>query len=257
MEWFVRMMLNLPPRDKDIKELKEIAPELFSGEKKFINKNYKIPIYPFYIDDYELREIIKIWLQNSEKDITDISRNKLCDYPYCLKKKDNPDTDDCMQMMTIAGGKEQNLPAKSFFHLIDTTKIKGVEIKSVILTDPYIYTDIGQSGNSGGFTQLLKLLEHLNINCNDSFELQLTPQNDLNKRNNFASQIKKTYPNCIVLEHKKNSIFHDRFIFVQYIGEKKKAWYGPSLNGLNSNSIIIFGDITDNIALEKLSRMLL
>lgn len=258
MEWFTRMILDLPPRAKDVKELRESAPELFSNEKcKGITKHPRAFFHPLYWDAYELREAIRDWLQRFEEPVTDIPERDSCNHPYCLRKKGGFNVNNDMQLMTVAGGKGHNPPAKSFFNLIDATKIKKAIVQRVILTDPYIYSDIGQNGNGGGFDNLLKLLEHLNILSTSSFELKLTPQNDLQKIDRLEKRIQQKFTRCSVSNHSNTSTFHDRFIFVQYNSGEEKAWYGPSLNGLNSDSIIIFGDLTEADALMQLSQRLL
>lgn len=254
MAWFTRMILNLPPRAKDVKELRESAPELFTDEEiKETTKDHRRYIHPLYWDRYELREAVRVWLQDFEEKTPE---EDYCDYPCCIRKKAGDNADGYMHAMTVAGGSDRNPPAKSFFDLIDATKIKSATVLQVILTDPYIYSDIGQNGDGGGFDNLLKLLEHLNIDSSTKFELKLTPQNDLEKKESFKKKIKQKFSCCEVLDHDRSSTFHDRFIFVKYNNNQCKAWYGPSLNGLNSKSIIIFGDLTDNNAVKQLSQRL-
>ncbi|HEM7507749.1 TPA: hypothetical protein U2J54_000723 [Providencia rettgeri] len=255
MEWLTRMALGLPPRAEDVKKLKEIAPELFSSEKYHSAEKFLFP--PYYYSSEELRELISIWLKKIEQSDVDTPPKDTCSYPHCIRKVDTSNGGDCIEMMTIAGGKAQNPPAKSFFNLIDSTKLKNSVVQRVILTDPYIYSDIGQHGEIGGFNNLLELLEHLNILSDTKFTLELTPQNDSDKITRFENSIKKKFSNCTVSNHRNDSKFHDRFILVQYTDETSIAWYGPSLNGLNSSSIVIFGDLTDNNALSKLTKLLL
>ena len=258
MEWFNRMVLGLPPRAKDLKELKESAPELFSNEDSFPVTPIIYPfIHHFYWNTHEFRELVKIWVQSYKENAEERSEEGYCDHLYCLRKKVISDAEGYMQMMTVAGGKGRNPPAKSFFDLINKTKIKNTNVVRVILTDPFIYTDVGQTGEGGGFSNLLTLLENLNNSTQSTFELQLTPQNNVEKKDRFESSIKQKFPNCTVSNHNNSSTFHDRFIFVQYANGEHRAWYGPSLNGLGSNSIIIFGDLIDNNAVTQLSKMLL
>ncbi|MCU6409295.1 hypothetical protein [Enterobacter quasiroggenkampii] len=258
MEWFTRMLLDLPPRNKDIKELMDSAPELFSNESvegiKVYHRTFR---RHFYWESFELREDIRYWLRRHEVSETDLNQEMICDHPDCQRIKGRSGSNDYMQMMTVAGGRDSNPPAKSFFDLINATKITNAEVQRVILTDPYIYSDIGQNGEGGGFNNLLKLLETLNIADSTEFNLQLTPQNDKEQISRFENSIKRKFPNCSVSNHNSRSTFHDRFILVQYVGGKSKGWYGPSLNGLNGDSIIIFGDLTDSNALAQLSQRLL
>ena len=255
MEWYTRMILNLPPRAKDVKELRESAPELFTDEEiKETTRYLRRYIHPLYWDTYELREEVRVWLQDFEEKMPE---GDYCDHPCCIRKTAGDNADGYMHMMTVAGGRDRNPPAKSFFDLINATKIKNATVLRVILTDPYIYFDTGQNGDGGGFNNLLKLLEHLNIDSSTEFRLELTPQNDSEKKDRFETKIQQEFPSCTVFNHNNASTFHDRFIFVQYNNSQCKAWYGPSLNGLNSNSIIIFGDLTDSNAVQQLSQRLL
>lgn len=258
MEWFTRMLLDLPPRYEDIKELMDSVPELFSNERiEEIEKQHRTFRHPIYWDSYELREAIRDWLRRYGVPELDVNKENTCGHPDCLRLKGRSSNSDYMQMMTVAGGRDNNPPAKSFFDLINATKITNSVVHRVILTDPFIYSDIGQNGEEGGFNNLLKLLETLNVVDSSEFSLQLTPQNDKEKIARFENSIKRKFPKCSVSNHKNRSTFHDRFILVQYSDGKSKGWYGPSLNGLNSDSIIIFGDLTDTNALAQLSQRLL
>lgn len=194
MEWFTRMILDLPPRTKDIKELRESAPELFSNKKREdITEHSEVFFHPFYWNAQELKEAIHDWLQRFEARVTDTSEYGACDHPNCPRNREGCNANNHMQLMTVAGGKGHNPPAKSFFDLIDKTKRKSAIVQQVILTDPYIYSDIGQNGEGGGFDNLLKLLEHLNILDTTPFELKLTPQSDLQKKDIFEKEIQKNF----------------------------------------------------------------
>ena len=262
MQWFTRLVLGLPPRAQDIRELRELAPELFfDREVRGATRRSRVHFHPAFWDSHEFREAVRAWVQEFDEQAPESQEGEPCDHPFCPRKQRSLSANESphavMEMMVVAGGTEFNPPAKSFFDLINATKKKYSIVRRVIMTDPFIYADIGQSGSRGGFTNLVKLLGHLNIEQTTSFELQLTPRVGQEKRDELQNMIKKEFPDCTLTSHKSTSTFHDRFIFVEYHDGERRAWYGPSLNGLNSDSIVIFGDVTEASALKQLSQRLL
>ena len=253
MQWLTRLVLGLPARAQDIKELREAAPELFADNVDRLRiRRGRLYFPPTYLDSLELREAVQAWIRQSHEREPENREAEPCDLPFCPRKTRNVSSADTphsvMEMMVVAGGlgKEFNPPAKSFFDLINATKKKRSNVRRVIMTDPYIYADIGQTGSTGGFSNLIKLLRHLNIGEQASFELQLTPRVGEDKKLDLQSRIAREFTGCTLSSHKATSVFHDRFIFVEYEDGDRRAWYGPSLNGLNSDSVVIFGDVTES-----------
>lgn len=262
MQWLTRLLLGLPPREQDIRELQDTAPELFSSKMGMTpSRPGIIHLHRVFLDSLEFREAIQTWVReySGEKEPFN-NQVEPCDHPFCRRKGNSDNKNESphavMEMMVVGGGKHSNPPAKSFFNMLNSTKKKKSKIKLVIMTDPYIYSDIGQTGSEGGFDNLIQVLKHLNINDTDTFELQLTPKG-INKKDTLQKTITLTFPNCSLSTHRTASTFHDRFILVEYEDGDHRGWYGPSLNGLSSDSIIIFGDITDRNTLQQLSKMLL
>ncbi len=262
MQWFTRLVLGLPPRAQDIRELREAAPELFSdNEARPFHRRKRLYFHPAFLDSLELREAVREWIKECHEQYPEPREGEPCDHPFCRRKARNLRTNDSphdvMEMMVVGGGKNFNPPAKSFFDLINATKKKKSRVRRLIMTDPYIYSDVGQAGNTGGFSNLVKLMQHLNIDEKSSFELQLTPRVSEEKKTDLQNKIKIEFPGCALSSHRSSSTFHDRFILIEYEDGERRAWYGPSLNGLDSDSIVIFGDVTEASALKQLSQRLL
>ena len=212
------------------------------------------------LDSREFTRAVREWAQEVEEFPEDDGKAEPCTSPFCPLKESNLNIADSscsvMKMMVVGGGDKSKPPAKSFFDLIDITKKKNAVVRRIIMTDPFIYADIGESGSAGGFKNLVLLLKHLNIDEAQKFGLELSPRANDKKKSSLQKMLKTNFSNCILSSHRNKSIFHDRFILAEYDDGECRAWYGPSLNGLNSDSVVIFGDVTQASALKQLSSKL-
>lgn len=280
-----RFIIGLPSREVDIVEAKQHFPELFNNDPSgelderigyFIKK---ILIHYFetdyYLENTQISAILRNWLlseKNRNKDRTETFKSNRdihdCPLDGCPMRNSDATTNheradsehvsdpeiNILNMMAVGGGKGRKPPLEIFLDLVRKTH-RNQLIKEVILTDPYIYLDTGDDGVRGGFENLLKYLEALNIEKNQSFTLKTTPapRNAHQETQDLLHDfILKNYPKCNLGRYANKSNFHDRFYLVRDETGQLSGVYGPSLNGLNAQSVVLMGDISSEMVLKHL-----
>ena len=247
MEWFVRYSMGLKPRENDIRQLSELLPEIFEKEPAIVIDSPFSPFYPYRRIRLEsLMEWIKQEPLILEYD-TESSINN-CNCPL-INRINSSDTDK-LSMLTV-GGFVSNTPKKAFFDLVTKTH-RGQKVKEVLITDRFIYLDAGEDGLPGGYSNIITYLQTLKIDKNDEIAI-ITNPNAKSQGNKivFEEYIRSVFPNVEFKCFSKNISFHDRFYLVRDSQGQMKGVFGPSLNGLNSESIVIMGDIDDPRILKK------
>ena len=164
-----------------------------------------------------------------------------------------------IQNLSFASGAPgHKKPNIEFMALIRLVHRDIKHIKEVILTDRYIYSDVGEDGARGGFANLINYLYAVGVDNNLHFTLKLNPHASTTERKKdfFRAKIKQTFPNIIVATYSAKYFFHDRFYLVRDKYGKLTGIYGPSLNGLDSRSIVLMGEIKGKEALGRLDRWL-
>lgn len=157
--------------------------------------------------------------------------------------------------MMAAGGPNAKPPRDSFLNLVKRTHPENDPPQEVILTDPYIYSDISEDGQEGGFSNLVAYLEVLGISDDDTFTLLMTPspkRGTVTARKNLHRYLKKKFKNIKLKNYSPQLKFHDRFYVVRHRSGKIKGVFGPSINGLTSDAIVLMGDINELQPLKKL-----
>ncbi len=127
--------------------------------------------------------------------------------------------------------------------------------REVILTDPYIYSDVSEDGLEGGFSNLVAYLQALGISADDSFSLRMTPspkRGTVTAKKNLHRYLKIKFKNIQFKDYSPQLKFHDRFYVVRHRSGKIKGVFGPSINGLTSDAIVLMGDIDELQPLKKL-----
>ncbi|WP_332706215.1 hypothetical protein [Plesiomonas shigelloides] len=150
--------------------------------------------------------------------------------------------------MVAAGGPDAKPPKQSFFDLVRRTHPQSDPPKEVILTDPYIYSDVSEDGKEGGFSNLIAYLETLGLSSDDSFILRMTPspkRGTLTARKNLHRYLKTKFNNIQFKDYSPQLKFHDRFYVVRHHSGVIKGVFGPSINGLTSDAIVLMGDIDE------------
>ncbi|PES83463.1 hypothetical protein CN504_13650 [Bacillus anthracis] len=242
--------MGLKPREKDIRQLKGLLPELFEKEAILKIEGPVIhPLYPYFrIRLDSLMEWIKqepLIVESSEEGSFSNCNCLLAD---CLNNRNA----DKLSMLTV-GGFVSNTPKKGFFDLVTKTH-KGQKVKEVIITDRFIYLDSGEDGTPGGYKNIITYLQTLRIGKTDEFSIITNPHaKSQGKKIAFEEYIRSEFPNVKFRVYQGNNSFHDRFYLVRDRQGQMKGIFGPSLNGLNSESIVIMGDIDDSKVLKTLN----
>lgn len=253
MVWLHRFLLGLKPRAEDILEIRNNFPELLAEPETI--KNLTPNIIGLFLIDFHKNDLVnkfKEWLNNQEKIPSDKQiAPEFCPVINCPMKNgevlpEDKDEVQILSLMSVAGEKGHE-PKKAFLDLVKKVhkNSKGSDIKQVIITDPYIFNDISQDGKTGGLSNLVEYLNTLEIYENHEFELKV---NNMGKiPTTFTKQMKAHFKKIKILNHKANESFHDRFYLVKDTKGNFKGIFGPSINAINSYSVVIFCELEENV----------
>lgn len=254
MDWFIRFTLGLSARPEDAKAVWEALPELRSGELQFEQRRYFWIFDPDFSTSEELLAALKQWaLAVDSFDTYPNQDQRNCPSYSCpLRDKHNGEAKDdepfIARLMVAAGGPGAKSPRQSFFDLVRRTHAQSDLPREVIITDPYIYSDVSEDGIEGGFSNLVLYLETLGLSSEDSFTLRMTPspkRGTVTARKNLQRHLKKKFKNIQFNDYSPQLKFHDRFYVVRHKSGAIKGVFGPSINGLTSDSIVLMGDIDE------------
>lgn len=130
--------------------------------------------------------------------------------------------------------------------------------REVILTDPYIYADEGEGGATGGYGSLVQYLKALNLTQDSEFILRLNPapkRATTAAKTLLARTVKTAFPRVRLDTFSTGSRFHDRFYLVRDRDGSIAGLFGPSLNGLGTDSVVLMGALEHKRTLERLERL--
>jgi hypothetical protein len=157
-----------------------------------------------------------------------------------------------LHLMFVGGGRKP--PRDQFLDLVRRVH-KGTSAREEILTDPYIYSDAGEGGTRGGYENLIEYLHALNLAKTSEFTLSVNPS----PRNaseaaklGFKRTVTDAFPNAKIATFSSASRFHDRFYLVRDAGGSLSGIFGPSLNGLDSDSVVLMGELEPMGAMDRL-----
>lgn len=261
MDWFIRFALGLKARPEDAKALLEALPELKNGDFRFERRRY----FWFFDTDFhtnaELIDALRNWISEVDLPEDEISTDyRNCPSDNCPlrgSKERIKHADDAFiaRLMVAAGGPKAKPPKQSFLDLVRRTHSQSDIPSEVIITDPYIYSDVSEDGKEGGFSNLVAYLEALGLTPIDSFILRMTPspkRGTKTARKNLHRYLKRKFKNIQFNDYSPKLKFHDRFYVVRHRSGVIKGVFGPSINGLTSDSIVLMGDIDELQPLKKL-----
>ncbi|MUJ39727.1 hypothetical protein [Aliivibrio fischeri] len=255
MSWFIRFSLGLKARKSDVEELKKELPELFKSPFDIIKYDRVLHEYPFiwhrFYDPESIIEALHEWVRNElDNEVYIPQQGQECRAPNCPMKTSSQsiqsDGSGLLNLQVAAGGPKAKPPKDSFLNLVKQTHPNSDMPREIILTDPYIYSDVSEDGKDGGYNNLLDYLSALGLSKDDSFILRMTPSP---KRGTKKSRmllhrfLKKNYKNITLKDYSPKLKFHDRFYVVLHRSGAIRGLFGPSLNGLNSDAIVLMGDI--------------
>lgn len=268
MRFLIRFLLGLPARRSDIEELKETLPEIFD-ESTRSKRRWIRPVWWLLEgsnEDFEaeLKEWAKTADSSPERRYSD--PKKSCPRQDCPLKDEKElhgydESSDValLNFLSAGGGPQAKPPIGMFLDLVRKNHATMGLVKEVILTDPYIYSDLSEDGDAGGFENLMAYLEALKIDSESSFTIKMTPspkRSTKKAKEALHRKISNAYPNVSLGNYSPKCNFHDRFYIVRDDKGKLGGVFGPSLNGLSSNAIVLMGDLNGQQVLKKLSAWL-
>ena len=262
MDWLIRFALGLPARVEDAKALRKALPELERRYFRLQRLHYIWPLLGDINTNEELIDALRHWVSSVEvPDDFWPSEHRNCPSSNCplqsnQTKSNRNDEPSIAHFIVAAGGPNAKTPRDSFLNLVKRTHPKNDLPRDVILTDPYIYSDVSEDGHGGGFANLLAYLEALGISTNDPFTLRMTPspkRGTATAKKKLHRYLKDKFKKIQFKDYSPQLKFHDRFYVVLHHSGKIKGVFGPSINGLTSDAIVLMGDIDDLQPLKKLS----
>jgi hypothetical protein len=261
MDWFIRFTLGLPARLDDAVALRKALPELESRDFRLERRHYFWLFDPDFDTNEKLLEALRSWVAEVEpaddfwpSDYRNCPSNN-CPIRSNQARVNRDDGLSIARFMVAAGGPKAKLPRDTFLDLVKRTHPKNDPPREVILTDPYIYSDVSEDGHEGGFSNLVAYLEALGISADDSFTLRMTPspkRGTATAKKNLRRYLTTKFKSIQFKDYSSQLKFHDRFYVVRHHSGKIKGVFGPSINGLTSDAIVLMGDIDDLQPLKKL-----
>jgi len=252
-------LLNLPARKRDIYELQRNLPELIEHPELIEELDFPFIYHHRGFNKNKFKEWISE-LRNS-KDFKETTEN-YCSFVNCPLKgqtKEIISSDNenkLFGLMTIGGGSDgMKSPKDSFFDMVRKV-FKGIgNVNMVILTDPYILADVGENGVSGGHSNFIEYLKILIPEKTHHFELNISPsRKGQSKYKIFVELVKNNFPNVKIGPYKSGYKFHDRFLIAKNDKGLYRGMFGPSFNGLDSKSIVLYGELEEKNTLEKIKK---
>lgn len=261
MDWLIRFTLGLKARPEDAKALWEALPELRNRDLRYERRRYFWIFDPDFHTNEELIEALRQWASEVESpDDHWPQDHRNCPSNNCpLRNNQSKEADDgepfIARFMVAAGGPDAKPPRQSFFDLVRCTHPQNDPPREVILTDPYIYSDVSEDGKEGGFINLVEYLETLGLSSDDLFTLRMTPspkRGTVTAKKNLHRHLKTKFKKIQFKDYSPHLKFHDRFYVVRHRSGAIKGVFGPSINGLTSDAIVLMGDIDELQPLKKL-----
>lgn len=267
MEWWLRFCLGLPCREEDVEAIYRNFPEIQNPDFR-LQPNYVWPFLPYFDDVDELPNRIREWTSSIDENRHPSSNAVIsCPEPNCPIKKGNlqsetsssakviSDEPDILLFLTLVGF--QKSPKDAFLDLVRKHHASVKIVKDVIITDPYYLSDVSEDGEVSGYNNMISYLEALSLNKTSIFKLLTNPNpkrySDQSKQI-FQNTVKKYFPKISFDTYNSQYKFHDRLYLVRDNRSEITGVFGPSMNGLSSNSIVLMGDINQNalLSLKKL-----
>lgn len=254
MNWLIRYLLGLPAREQDLKEIKTNFPELIDNPEELNKLDYPILIHPRFFSEKSFKDWIGI-SDNNEVHNRDFTSE--CPYSNCPQKArenlNDSQESELLELMTIGGGKKSKTPKDSFFDMVRKIYTGTNNIKKVILTDPYLLADVSMDGNEGGFNNIIEYLKIIIDSCENEFELLISPTlKEQGNKDNFERLLKTKFKNIKFSFYSSDYNFHDRLLITVDNKQNYKGMFGPSFNGLNSKSIVLYGQLEATNTIDKL-----
>lgn len=295
MNWLYRFMLGLPARPADVQEIEENFPEI--TDPSWEPDPELLEQYPYWrrrgFLDYPMlmlftkggREDLRTWIRRLERSqetarrgTSPDSERRASDCPAvdCPLRNSSQESTKPLasqthveygekggffveKFMVAAGGPDRKPPKQEFMNLVRQVHKNMPGVSDVILTDPYLYSEIGEDGISGGLGNLFEYLDVLGLRQDSEFTLKTNPNIKIGSKETialFQRAILRKFPHAKFETFSGKYVFHDRFYIVRDKNSQLRGIFGPSLNGLDSNSIVLMGEIEHGNALDRVSKWL-
>ncbi|RAU16407.1 hypothetical protein DN062_18370 [Nitrincola tibetensis] len=268
MRFLVRFFFGLPARKADVEEIKETLPEIFEENNRYKRRRIRPLWWLLDATNQDIEAEIRHWVRSSEIDDEprDSKPTRFCPRQDCpLKGEAEPQGEGAeldvslLKLLSAGGGPNAKPPLNMFLDLVRKQHAEMGLVKEVILTDPYIYSDLSEDGIEGGFDNLIAYLQALNVDSDSTFTIKMNPspkRATKKAKEALYKKIRKSYPNASLGNYSPKCSFHDRFYIVRDDKGQLGGVFGPSLNGLSSNAIVLMGDLNGQQVLKKLSAWL-
>jgi hypothetical protein len=258
MAWWLRFCLGLPARRQDVEDLRESLPELFDPhvdpEGRLI-----VPWWPSHFVQELTVGNLRRWASTEgvAKEPAAASPEN-CPAEECPLRQGPPSRQAAnvavLWLMAAAGAHKP--PKDEFLDLV--RRVHGQQqIREVILTDPYIYSDLGEEHQPGGYGALIEYLNALRLNPDSHFDLKLNPnpkKTTANAHALLARKVKDAFPGVRLTAFSPRHRFHDRFYLTRDQSGRLAGTFGPSLNGLVTDAIVLMGELEQGV-LKRLDQL--
>ncbi len=257
MTWWIRFYLGLPARRQDIDELRQSLPELLDAQFH-VDENMLFPWWPLPFARELTVKDLRRWARFDEVSSEPDSSPHNCPAENCPLRKGSPSSqtaDITFFRLMMAGGAHKP-PKKEFLNLVQRVHRDQV-INEVILTDPYIYLELNEQGESGGYDALVDYLHALRLTPESRFDLKLNPspkKATQDARRLLRRKVENDFPKVRLGTFSPTYRFHDRFYLARDQSARLNGIFGPSLNGLTTKTIVLMGEL-ENGALQRLDTL--
>lgn len=273
MQTWIRFLLGLPARPKDRRFLQRHFPEIF--EEHFLELeqyNWDRVLWPIPDQFDSPGDFVRALIRWLDPDFqfrelpTGTAHPAGCPVEYCPLRDEplepEPGDDEKPQSeptawplnLTMTGGQHRD-SRRAFFSLVENHH-KRKPVRTVTLTDPYIFSPTGEHGESGGYDNLLAYLKALGLDKESAFRLRLNPSPKRSSEKSveiLERTVTTAYPKSNVERFRGGLDFHDRLFLVHHTDNELRGIFGPSLNGLGGESIFVMGPIDDTNILNRLN----
>lgn len=256
MTWWLRFCLGLPARREDLEEIRRSLPELFDARFD-IDEHFLFPWWPSPVVRELTVEDLRRWARAGDVPVQLQASPEECPAEECPLRKgpcsDQARGDVAVVNLMVAGGAHKP-PKDEFLGLVRRVH-RDKLIREVILTDRYIYVDLSERGQPGGYAALIDYLHALGLTRDSAFELKLNPSQrkaTSTARSVFERKVKTHFPNARLGTFRTGHRFHDRFYLARDKSGKLAGIFGPSLNGLAAKAIVLMGELESG-ALQRLA----
>ncbi len=256
MTWWVRFCLGLPARRQDVEQLRRSLPELFDPLFR-LDEHLLLPWWPSSVVRELTVEDLRRWAR--AEDVPNelaAAFPENCPAESCPLRKGPRSTqagDIAVLRLMVAGGAHKP-PKDEFLDLVRRVH-RDLAIREVILTDPYIYLDLSERGQAGGYDALIDYLGALRLTRDSRFELKLNPspkKATTTARRLLERKVNHSFPSVRLGTFPARHRFHDRFYLARDQSGRLAGVFGPSLNGLATKTIVLMGEL-ENGALQRLA----